>query len=399
MGKLRKSSPWSQATREKALQEKRYVRGAPFGYIKNGNKYEILLKDILLEIFDLRYNKFYIIQSIIDHVKDKYSVNLYRETLSHILRSKFYAGYGPRFQYSNVEPLFSYEQHQKYEDIRKRFYMKTPPFGFMYDPIGKGKLIEDPYAGPIVKRLFQLRSQDAFISIEYCIRLITKEFDHKFKRTSAFYITKNKIYMGGNERFRHSNIEPLISEDVFNKAQRDPQEKYLSPVIDNHIFKKVLFRRYLRCTLCNKNYCFDTRKSHKYYVCKAKKEFHSKAFIIREEEILFALQNFLKQRKEGFLFNLDNINILKERYPLLFITPEKKIIEKLDDVEVVPVAPVINQNMALSEMISICCSQPHSLEELMAITQKDMADIQMTLVDMQINGIIEQDELGNWKLV
>lgn len=60
--------------------------------------------------------------------------------------------------------------------------------------------------------------------------------------------------------------------------------------------------------------------------------------------------------------------------------------------------PIITQKGTLEDTIRILCNMPHSIEELMAITKKDMPDIQNILIDMQINGIIDQDDLGNWKI-
>lgn len=62
------------------------------------------------------------------------------------------------------------------------------------------------------------------------------------------------------------------------------------------------------------------------------------------------------------------------------------------------VAPIITSEGTLEDTIRILCNMPHSIEELMAITKKDMSDIQNILIDMQINGLIDQDDLGNWKI-
>ena len=61
--------------------------------------------------------------------------------------------------------------------------------------------------------------------------------------------------------------------------------------------------------------------------------------------------------------------------------------------------PVALPQDSLANTIRILLHMPHSIEELMLITQQDMITIQTELITMQLDGLIEQDELGNWKQV
>lgn len=250
-----------------------------------------------------------------------------------------------------------------------------------------------------------------------------EEFNFKMTKSNIYEIIKNPFY--GGQMLKQGKLYPhnyplIIDSFVYERAMEIFNSQKL-PSKKTGV-KVYPFRALMRCAECNCTITPEKQKGIIYYHCTQSKFKHNAPYI-NEKDIAWILKDHINQVLKEYpeyksALKIDEWNIEynemgTERirivcgrlFKKLFLHKNKSLTHELYTTQEItrkttqaPTA-IVTQEGTLKDTIRILCNMPHSLEELMAITQKDMADIQMTLIDMQIDGIIDQDELGNWKNV
>lgn len=321
----------------------------------------------------------------------------------------------------------SAETNKVHEELLKQGkWPYSPPIGYMFERIGSRRkgysnLIVDPIKSQWVKRIFELYAANAYSLVQIKVK-IEEEFNIKMTRSHVYEIVKNPFYGGKmlKKGILYPHTYPLIVDAfIYERAMEILNSEKL--VTKRRNTQPYAFRALMRCFDCGLAITPEKHKGIVYYHCTQSNGKHNAVWVnekdmawILKDHILQVLKE-LPQYKEALkieewnVFH-DEIGIERIRiicgklFKKLFLHKNKALshelynIDEVKKLQQVKVAPIITSEGTLEDTIRILCNMPHSIEELMAITKKDMSDIQNILIDMQINGLIDQDELGNWKI-
>ena len=180
-----------------------------------------------------------------------------------------------------------------YGRLKQGMYPWNAPIGYLNHGKGKPKTI-CPVQGLLVQQIFKL-----YTSKEYNIKTLSKEMQkrglvntkgNKVCKNGIIKILKNPFYIGimkiKGQTFKGIH-EPLITTDVFNKAQLIIKGRQNSKGIKHD----YLFRKMLSCKECNYTMVGEMQKGMVYYRCQTK---GCQTKSIREDTIEHYVRNLLK---------------------------------------------------------------------------------------------------------
>lgn len=227
----------------------------------------------------------------------------------------------------------SYRIKQK----KGQFLGSATPYGYIKDPDDNHRLIPDPYAAEIVKRIFHmylsglgkstigkiLGDEKILCPTEYKRQVLKIKFnnpnakyplDHKWSFQTIDGILKNEVYIGNllqnkciklsykakkkvsvpkGEWVRVNNThEPIIDEEVWYEVQRKLKER--TKPVNISAMNENLFARRLFCGDCGKPFtaCYSKRNKagerYRKYICSHYKKFGNRyctSHAIREDEL------------------------------------------------------------------------------------------------------------------
>jgi len=180
-----------------------------------------------------------------------------------------------------------------YGRLKQGIYPFGAPVGYNNQGGGQIKSI-NPIYGPLVKKAFQLYASDKY-SLEELTKIMNElglrnSKGNKLTLSALSLVLNNPFYVGvikvKGKTFQGKH-DPLISSDLFTKTQNVLRGKTNTKFL-KHDF---LFRRLIKCAICNYSLIGERQKGHVYYRCQTKA---CPTKTVREELIEKALVNILE---------------------------------------------------------------------------------------------------------
>ena len=189
------------------------------------------------------------------------------------------------------------------EETLKGFYGRlkqgilpiAAPLGYLNNGGGKPKT-PDPVKAPLIKKAFELYATGQYTF--HTLPPILKDLGLRnvrgkpVIRSSLTSILTNEFYYGLIRIKKTGEIFKGIHEPIITKTLFDQVQAVLAGKSGKKIIKHdFLFRRLLRCQLCQKSLIGEKQKGHHYYRCQNKE---CPMTCIREEVIAATIQDTLK---------------------------------------------------------------------------------------------------------
>jgi site-specific DNA recombinase len=205
-----------------------------------------------------------------------------------------------------------------YGRLKQGFYPLRAPIGYQDQGGGKAKTI-DPAKGPLVRQAFELYATTRFtittLLDELHKRGLRNVEDGLISKNGISVMLNNPFYTGlvrikKTSQIFQGNHEPLISTQLFTRVQDILSGRFHTRA-KHHEF---LFRRLVRCALCNYAVIGETKKGHVYYRCHTK---DCPTMGIREEVVYDVVTNALRQLRfspEEGTYLASEIQNLKARW-------------------------------------------------------------------------------------
>lgn len=180
-----------------------------------------------------------------------------------------------------------------YGRLKQGLYPWKAPIGYADNGKGKLKTI-DPIQGELVKQLFDLYTTGNYnlrnLSIEMKKRGLKNKRGNYVCKNGISRVLKNPFYMGlmkiKNNIYKGKH-DKIIDPRIFKQVQMRIEGRQSSKIlIHSHLFRKKI-----RCELCNYVMSGEKQKGHVYYRC-ATKECLTKS--IREDLVEHYVRNVLK---------------------------------------------------------------------------------------------------------
>ncbi|MBU1164487.1 recombinase family protein [Patescibacteria group bacterium] len=179
------------------------------------------------------------------------------------------------------------------QKIRRGEYPAMAPIGGYLNDLRTHTLILDPHRHKLVRKIFELYSQD-----KYSIKDLQKVglTNRKGKLLNANRIQdvlKRPIYYGVflyNGEMHQGIHKPIISKQLFDKVQAVMQRRGKKRKNQNHNFS---FTGFIKC-ICGCAITAERQKGHVYYRCTKKKGFCTQRYV-REEKLVLQFKETLKQ--------------------------------------------------------------------------------------------------------
>ncbi|HET6844938.1 MAG TPA: recombinase family protein [Candidatus Angelobacter sp.] len=183
-----------------------------------------------------------------------------------------------------------------YGRLKQGFYPMRAPIGYLNNGQGKAKTV-DPTKGSLIRQAFERYRTTKFSIPALCDEMFRRGLrNHANGRVSQngmATILRNPFYMGlirikkTNQTFQ-GNHEPLIPTHLFEDVQ-DILEGRFTARPKRHEF---LFRRIVKCNICNYSLIGELQKGHVYYRCHTR---DCPTTGIREEEITAIVKENLRK--------------------------------------------------------------------------------------------------------
>lgn len=275
----------------------------------------------------------------------------------------------------------------------------------------------DPEKAPIIKAAFELYATNLY-SLEDVRQKIEEKYNLKFTKSYFHVILKNEFYIGilnyCGKKYPH-NYPLFIEKELFEKCQKVREIKRKLPRKKTKI--PFLYSGLFQCKECNCAITAElTKKIYTYYHCTFHKYRHKMKWI-REEQINEQMQRIVDRVYEENpiqeIIPYPKINwkkpntevvrpflntLFKKFYVLTDGTLEYEawdvnlIKERLAPKEEKPIA----YTNTLEENIHIICRIAQDVDSIAYLLKKDINEIQQELVNMQINGLVDQTLDGLW---
>ncbi len=174
------------------------------------------------------------------------------------------------------------------EKLRRGEYPGFAPIGYLND--GKGKILIDEAAAPLVKKLYALCAEghhtlDELKKLATASGLVSKRFKRPMVVSNIHRILTNAFYYGvffyKGEIFQGAH-QPIITKELFDKAQEALKLRCKPTLYKNHYFA---FRGLIRCGECGCVLTAERQKGHAYYHCTKRKAECTQKGYIREENL------------------------------------------------------------------------------------------------------------------
>ncbi len=174
------------------------------------------------------------------------------------------------------------------EKLRLGEYPGFAPVGYLND--GKGKIVVDNEAAPLVQKLYALCAEDKYSLLELrklatAFGLVSKRQKKPLSFSNVHRVLTNPFYYGvflyKGEIFQgvHS---PIIEKDLFDKAQGVLKQRSKPLSTRDHYF---VFRGFIKCAECGCQITAETQKGHNYYHCTKRRGACSQSLYVREENL------------------------------------------------------------------------------------------------------------------
>ncbi len=309
-----------------------------------------------------------------------------------------------------------------------------PPYGYLKDPKNKNKLIVDPYASIIVKRIFSeflngknmsmIAKNLTLDNIDVPSYYNSKAFDMKpkeniWKAQTIKYILTNEMYTGCLVQGKVENLSYKIGKQM-RKSKNDwvKFKNAHEAIIDSNTYQQVqllfqtkthsivnnsyLLTGLLRCKECGTSLCIYSSTKKPYINCKTyflthrmTCHSHSMNYYELEKLILDETKNALKTRIIDYdtineSLNLSTDKILKE------IDEIKKQIQDLESKLKLIYEDRINQIISLEDYQNYCKEYKEKIEnknnEILALNEQ-LKDIQNDFTyDELVKSILELEQ-------
>ncbi|NVK52498.1 MAG: recombinase family protein [Flavobacteriaceae bacterium] len=180
-----------------------------------------------------------------------------------------------------------------YGRLKQGFYPWRAPIGYVDNGKAKEKTVNTATA-ELIKQLFEL-----YVSKNYNIKNLSKEMEkrglrnkrgNRICKNGITRILRNPFYIGLmkiKDKVFQGNHHPIIDPRMFKQAQLKIKDRQRNTGFTHHF----LFRRQIRCELCNYIMSGERQKGHIYYRCSTK---GCLTKTIREDTIEHYIQNILK---------------------------------------------------------------------------------------------------------
>jgi hypothetical protein len=254
----------------------------------------------------------------------------------------------------------------------KRIFNKDKKLGTRSRIIPVRKIEIDKEWGPVVKELYELYAVGCF-SIKYVCSYLFKKYRLRFSMTGMDNLLKNRFYIGEMEYegtiYPHNygmildkSLWEKVQSVIIARARKDGGEKSKIP-------KVILYSKKIRCAKCERFLSGYEKKKNNYYRC---------CYNISEKKITNHLASHDTQGKDIFL-NEGGILTFRDRV----VYQEKGSDFSSDEI---------------NNLIIELCKKTISGEEILVKTGIDFSELQNRLFDLTLDGIIEQDLQGFWKV-
>lgn len=161
-----------------------------------------------------------------------------------------------------------------YGRIKQGFYPMPAPVGYLDQGQGKAK-VPDPVAGPLVRKMFELYASRQYSLSKVADKMhkmgLRTKYGNTFSRDAIGKCLRQPFYIGlirikANGELYPGAHSPLVSKVLFDKVQS---------ILDGRAVKEptqhnLLFRKLLRCTICQMTLIGERQKGHVYYRCHTK---------------------------------------------------------------------------------------------------------------------------------
>ena len=174
------------------------------------------------------------------------------------------------------------------EKLRRGEFPGFAPIGYLND--GRGKILVDQVAAPLVRRLYERCAEGRFTLLELkklstASGLVSKRSKKPLSISNVHRILTNAFYCGlffyDGELFQgvHS---PILNKELFDQVQEVLKFRSKPVLSKNRYFP---FRGLIRCAECGCTITAERQKGHNYYHCTRKRSGCSQKVYIREEKL------------------------------------------------------------------------------------------------------------------
>jgi len=336
-------------------------------------------------------------------------------------------------QFKNIySKMASFEAvENKKERLEQGLHTSTAPLGYKWERIGSRRrgysvLAVDKYTSVIVKDIFRAYATGAY-NYEAMKEYINKRWDMRKSKFSTQTLLCNPFYRGIlKTKFGQAPhaYERIIDDALFDKVQEVMKNRQVTyaRAKQNTKKKEYLYSGLLKCGSCGCQITVEKHKGIIYYHCTQSKGKHKAPWINQA-----ALTVLIRDRIIPYLQDAQTLNWGIPVYPEILKDQEqtrtllcflfKKITFNQD--KTLTVTPWSAQELAslqkrkekpvdmgsvdplgdLNTNILLLCHLPQSIDFLCLTLEKDLDTIQTALIDLQLDGKIDQNLEGSWVIL
>ena len=184
------------------------------------------------------------------------------------------------------------------QKLRRGEWSWYAPLGYRNNPETRN-IESDPEYARFIQKAFAL-----YATGDYTLPALKKALKDLGLRTRKGYplspacvqaLLKNSLYCGMmkvNRELHQGAFEPLVSQDLFDKVQKEMGRRGKKHTQRKHEF---LFSGFLQCSSCGCAITGEIQKGHKYYRCTKKKGPCTEKKYLREEKLLDQVKKIVEE--------------------------------------------------------------------------------------------------------
>jgi DNA invertase Pin-like site-specific DNA recombinase len=158
-----------------------------------------------------------------------------------------------------------------YGRLKQGIYPFDAPIGYLNTGGGVPKAV-DKIKAPLVRKLFNLYATGQYGIVELGSVMfnlgLTNRNSKQITRNGIAHILSNSFYIGIIKLRKNGQVFEGIHDPILSKKLFDDVQKVLKGKAPNlKVRHDYLFRRRIRCKLCNKSLIGEKQRSHIYYRC------------------------------------------------------------------------------------------------------------------------------------
>lgn len=302
------------------------------------------------------------------------------------------------------------------EKVENGILFAPAPKGYLktFDPLTSEQIISiDPIWADAVSKLFKLYSSGKYTIIRIC-KIINKENNVHLATTTAYRILKNPFYIGflksGEELFKHTY--PLfLDKELFDTVQKN--------LLNLHNTRKrhatsFLFQKLIVCGYCNSRIICGKQRTQRYYNCKCvTSQYITEADL---ETLFYRIFDEMNPEIKPFFEELDLPNkkhvikylfrriTLKESDLTYIFSDRLNTVSHLkyylqNGIQSMEKTVSLRKDITYDNIYLDSCKKPKSTEEIMNFTNLSLDEVQSALLDLQLEGKIDQNDRGLWQTI